>query len=568
MDSLRPQPPLSQALPLPTLQLAANDSLWPHQALDHAFARAMGMLLSAMIPLCYALLGLWAGKDGGWDLLNYHWYNPYAFLNGRMGFDLAVGHHATYYNPLLDLPLYLAGTHLPAALIGFLLSFTQGLNFPLLFWLAWTLFSPLSPGQRLAASAATAMAGMCGAGALMELAAVFHDNIISLGVFAALLILVIPMQTLLTGPRRSAGGWVVLAGILAGVTAGLKLTTATYALGLGGALLLVPASLPRRVWLVCSFACGGLIGLALGGGFWMQRLWEFGGSPFFPYFNDLLHSPLLANASYKDERFIPHDLLAKLFFPFIFSFNSLRVAEWHFRDVRILAAFVVLPCSVVWFMFSKAKREQPCRGETWIDPARGRFVVVAAVIGYGAWLWMFCIYRYLLPVEMLSPVLMAVALGWMPLSNKARMAALLTLLLVSQAMVQVSFAQRSPWGDRYLEVTVPDISPDEQAMVLMIGHEPSSYVIPYFPPAVPFIRIEGYLAGPYGPATGLTTLMRRRVREHQGARYVLFNPGERAAVPSALAAYGLLLRESSCRAVTSTVNIPLQLCQVYDSRHP
>jgi hypothetical protein len=549
--------------------MAGNGFVWP-QCLDLARARAIGLVLSAICPLCFGLLGLWAGKDGGWDLLNYHWYNPYAFLNNRMGFDLAVGHHATYYNPLLDLPLYLAaGAHVPAAVTGFLLSCTQGLNFPLLFWLGWALFSPLTAGQRLAASAATALAGMCGAGALMEVAAVFYDNIISLGVFAACLILVSRQQTLITGQGRIAGGWVLLAGILAGATAGLKLTTATYALGLGGALLLVPASLPRRLLLVSSFAVGGLTGLALGGGFWMQRLWEFGGSPFFPYFNDLLHSPLLADASYKDERFIPHDLLTKLLFPFVFSFNSLRVAEWQFRDVRILTAFVLLLGGAGWLILRTVMgRPQPPRATPWIDPAAGRFLVVAAAIGYGAWLWMFCIYRYLLPVEMIAPLLMAVALGWMPLTNGTRMAVLLTLLVLSQALVQVSFAQRYPWGDRYLEVQPPAIAADEQAMILMTGREPMAYVIPFFSPQVPFIRIDGYLVGPYGPDTGLTTLMRRRVREHPGRRYVLFSPGERGDATGALAAYGLVIKEATCRAVTSTVNIPLDLCRVAEAGVP
>ena len=56
-------------------------------------------------PLAVAALSLWLGQSTSWDLRNYHWYNPYALLTGRMGFDAAVAHHATYYNPLIDLPL-------------------------------------------------------------------------------------------------------------------------------------------------------------------------------------------------------------------------------------------------------------------------------------------------------------------------------------------------------------------------------------------------------------------------------------------------------------------------------
>src|SRR5579862_9754174 len=54
---------------------------------------------------------LWLGKDTSWDFRNYHWYIPYAFLNGRLGFDVAVAHQATYYNPLLDVPFYWLASH-------------------------------------------------------------------------------------------------------------------------------------------------------------------------------------------------------------------------------------------------------------------------------------------------------------------------------------------------------------------------------------------------------------------------------------------------------------------------
>ena len=551
---------------LPARQTLADSVWWP-ASLDHSLARKAGMVLSVLFPLCYGLLGVWVGKDAGWDLQNYHWYNPYAFLTGRLGVDLAVGHHATYFNPFLDIPLYWAGEHLPSSLVGFLLSLVQGLNFPLLFWLAWTLFSPLTPGQRLAVSAVTAIAGMSGAGALMGLAGCANDNITSLGVLASLLIMVCRHQTLINGNRLAAGGWAGLAGIVAGVTAGLKLTTATYALGLGGALLFIPASLPRRITLAFSCAVGGLIGLALGGGFWMHRLWEFSGSPFFPYFNDLLHSPLLSDASYRDKTFIPTDLLTRILFPFYFSFDSFRVAEWYFRDIRILTAFVVLIGSASWILASKVRKACLPADSTWIDPAPGRYLAVASAISYAAWLWMFCIYRYLLPLEMIAPLLIAVALGGLPLSNKSRTALLLTLLILSQAMVEVSFGGRKPWGDRYLEVTAPLIPGDEQAMVLMTGYEPMSFVIPSFPTSTSFLRIEGFLAGAE-ETTGLTALMHRRVSEHRGTRYVLFDPRERDFVPKALAAYGLHFEELSCQKVASNIIDPLKFCRVYESQLP
>lgn len=560
MQSVHPQTPLYRNVTSAVQQAAAGD-LPRSSVIPLSQARTTGVWLSVIIPLCIGLLGVWAGKDGSWDVLNYHWYNPYAFLSDRLGFDIAVGHHATYYNPLLDIPLYLAGEHLPPVLTGFLLSLTQGLNFPLLFWLAWSVFAQLAPNYRLALCIITAAAGMTGAGAVFEVAGAAHDNITSLGVLAALLCIVSRYQALIGLSSLSAARWAGVAGVFVGITASLKLTTATYAVGLGGALLFFPVPWPRRLTLAVACALGGVAGFILGGGFWMLRLWEFSGSPFFPYFNDLLHSPLLASASYRDTTFIPPDTMTRLLFPFFFTFDSFLVAEWHFRDARILTAFVMLPCCLLWLAAGKFRRRPSLADQDWTAPGVARFLTAAAAISYAAWLGMFCIYRYLLPLEMLCPLLIAVALGWIPLRNQARAALLVGLLTFCQAMVDVNYDGRKPWGDRYVEVTAPDIAPDEQAMVLMTGFAPMAFVIPYFPPSIPFLRIDGYLAAAH-ETTGLTERLHRRVRDHHGRRYVLFAPNEKDTVPSALAAYGLALDDSPCRPVPSNLTEPLRLCLV------
>src|SRR5258708_27729034 len=66
------------------------------------------------------------GKDTSWDFRNYHWYAPYAFLNNRLGFDVAVAHQASYYNPTLDLPFYWLATHTHSWLALAVLGAAQG----------------------------------------------------------------------------------------------------------------------------------------------------------------------------------------------------------------------------------------------------------------------------------------------------------------------------------------------------------------------------------------------------------------------------------------------------------
>ena len=86
----------------------------------------MVRLLVCLTPLAFGAYALWVGQDNSWDLRNYHYYNPFAFLTGRLGYDVAVSHVATYYNPLMYIPFYWAVSSLPPKAIGFLLGVIPG----------------------------------------------------------------------------------------------------------------------------------------------------------------------------------------------------------------------------------------------------------------------------------------------------------------------------------------------------------------------------------------------------------------------------------------------------------
>ncbi len=50
-------------------------------------------------PLLGVLLALQLGQDQSWDLLNYHYYNPFALLEQRWGFDVAPAMRQTWFSP-------------------------------------------------------------------------------------------------------------------------------------------------------------------------------------------------------------------------------------------------------------------------------------------------------------------------------------------------------------------------------------------------------------------------------------------------------------------------------------
>ena len=69
-------------------------------------------------PLVFGFMAVWLGQDANWDLRNYHWYNAYAFLNGRDGFDLLPSQTPYFYNPLMDVPVFWVNRIFPARACG------------------------------------------------------------------------------------------------------------------------------------------------------------------------------------------------------------------------------------------------------------------------------------------------------------------------------------------------------------------------------------------------------------------------------------------------------------------
>src|SRR5438270_12031516 len=55
----------------------------------------------------FACVALLLGRDTNWDLRNYHFYNAYALLEGRLWRDLAPANAQAFLHPGLDVPFYL-----------------------------------------------------------------------------------------------------------------------------------------------------------------------------------------------------------------------------------------------------------------------------------------------------------------------------------------------------------------------------------------------------------------------------------------------------------------------------
>jgi hypothetical protein len=541
---------------------------------------AYGLMIAG--PLLIGLLTILLGQDANWDLRNYHWYNAYAFLNGRYGFDLLPSQTPWFYNPTLDVPYFLLANAVPMQLAAFVLGAVQGLNFVLLFLLAHAALNLADPWRKTLACGALAALGMLGGGGIAQLGTVFYDNVTSLGIFLSALLVIKFL------PRRV--GWMLLAGIPAGMMMGLKLPSVIFCVGLCGALLFVPTSPLRRLLLAMNFGIGVLIGIAITYAHWGWFLQTQFGSPMFPYFNNLFQSPLAPLTSARDMQFLPQDWLARLLFPFSFTANPKLVGEVEWRDWRIaiwygLMALVAGAGFIKWLNALRHPRvgggprvslnginsklvDGRLRGHDAESGSLQRqtitFLLTMAALSYAAWLLVFAIYRYAIPLEMLAPLLIVLLAGMLPVPHKARTVTAVALLLVVALSVQPGdWTRQRPWLKHPVEAEIPPLGDTSNLMILMAGFEPYSHLIPSFPPEVPFVRIQSNFASP-DEDKGINQRIQDRIAGHPGRFMLLIPPWQYTLADQALRHLKLTLKPQTCQKVRDKLydEYQLDLCNV------
>jgi hypothetical protein len=521
-------------------------------------------LLLLSIPPTFGLVALLLGQDASWDLRNYHFYNPFAFLTGRMGHDIAMAQVATYYNPLLHLPFHAVVVNCPPKVVSFLLGLLPGLNIFLLYGIARRTIGPALGDRAPWWCLAAALMGLLGAGNLSEIGTSFADNIVSLPVLAALWLLV-RWRALLAAPGAAGPGIAAAAGLLAGAALGLKQPYAIYAVGLCAAFFVLALPWHRRFVLAFVFGLGVLAGAALTGGFWMLELWRRYQNPIFPYFNQVFQSPWGATAPYRDERFLPTGLVTHMLFPIWFTIDPLHVAEVPFRDLRFALLYMAL---IVWPVHRLvARMRKPVMGPTAAEPVPMLgFLVLFMVVTFAVWMKLFAIYRYLMVGEMLAPLVLIMVLGLLVKTSQRRTALVMGCLALILVTVRPAYWGRTAWGNDYFGIQAPVVQTPADTVVLAAGLEPVAYMIPFFPAEVRFLRIQSYFTGPSTQANATDRRMHEIIAGHQGALFILYRAHEAITSQAALAAYSLTQTKEGCQtflpAIEPDRTHPFYFCPV------
>jgi len=507
------------------------------------------LLFLGAVILAWSLLVISLGKDMSWDFRNYHWYVPYAFLNGRFGFDIAVAHQATYYNPFLDVPFYLLATHAPSWFAVGVMGGVQGANVVPLYLLARSILH--LPEKKVAAAI---LALFCVGGSLNVglVGATYYDSVLSVLILSGLTAIVLNRETLRNGPLKE--GFLVsgLAGFAVGCAVGLKLPEAPFALGFGATLLVLPGDLKHRAARTLAGAIGGVAGVVAFEGFWFLMLYQVTGNPLFPYFNQYFHSPLALHASYRDTRFIPKGLMKRLLFPILFSLDWRVADDLPFQDIRVGLAYVL---GLATLPIALARRAR----DPIVDLSAAAALFAFSAVSYMAWILMFGIYRYIIALEMLAPILIVAAVGLWRVSQYARLVTLGALGVLILVTTRYEFLDHAPLGDPYIQVARLPIREVDRSMVLMTGEAPMGFIASTLPHQIPVLRIDGWMIQPKDGSL-LTVETRTRVKTFKGDLYVIADEYEVGRAGAALADYGLGMRWTECKVFSTNLGGQYRFC--------
>ena len=502
---------------------------------------------------CVALavfLSLWRGQDANWDLRNYHYYNPYAWVNDRATIDIAPAQLQSFHSPFADLPYYyMTRAGFSSWLVSAILALPAAIA---LFFLALSSKFFLPRAQQniyLVAIIIVAATGASGGPLIGTTMSEWH--LVALYLCAVWLILkpfAIDDAFVLTKLRLKN---VLAAGFLGGLAVGFKLTAGAYALGLAVLVVALPTGLFERSRRLAVLGLGGVAGAVISYGPWGYELWTRFGNPFFPYFNDVFLSPWAEPYRFADTRYVADSLWKFLTTPWLIMKNTVGfVSELSFRDWRLgisLPAFVCL----AWATRSAQKRRM------WIA-----LLLMFSTI-YGLWITFLGYYRYVSLLEVLAPLaifaLIANAEILMPLPRIKMFTAMLITL------VMMGTTEWLPWerikhGAMAVDVNMPSFP--EGSMVIIASSEPLAFLTPNLPPEIPVISVINNFMNPaWGAKSKLQILAAQRVAQHTGPLFALVNLSMRnerqymnVAISDMLLAHGLAVDFNNCKPISSAMS--------------
>ena len=486
-----------------------------------AIAAVRAITLPLICMLLFGSLSVFFGIDSNWDLLNYHYYNVYAWFHGRVGFDLLPAFMQSCINPTLDIPFYLLTQTFTPRVGGFILGAIHGLNVWLLVILARQLLFPHESNwwSRLILLTCCICAVLMPA-FVLELGTTYNDNLISPLTLVSLYILLKELTSKHeTVPVRT----MILAGLLAGASVGIKLTSAPFAAGLLMMTLWCGPTLHRRIVSFFLFGVSALITMLACMAPWSLLMWKHFQSPLFPYFNNIFKSDMTMHHSFADPRWMNYEgLFEFILYPFRWSLNTKLVTEQIASAPMFFVVYTLLFLVLAIYAVRRIRPQwQPAGMLTGMSVPTAAFITFY-VVSLALWQKMLIYYRYLFVLELLSPVLLLLLLRMLIRRRRVSdiVGALACLGIIWWTPQQIP-SKPAVWPETFFEVQPPELPDPANTLILLPDHRaPLAFMIPSFDPRIRFVRVAGLLSEP-GLDVGVQQVARDIIEKHDGPIYAM-----------------------------------------------
>lgn len=503
--------------------------------------RNFSILLFGMLGC--GLLAIYFGKELNWDLANYHYYNPISFFQSRWNKDYwppTLIH--VHFTPTLDFLTYFLIHYFPPMTAVFLLGALHGINFWLIYAIAYLLTN-----KKIILSLLLAGLGLYGPTALAGIGSFQHDNLVSLFVLSFILCQV-KLWQVYASDKAFSYPLFLFSGLILGIGVGCKLTTGLFIPAYVLSLTCLSLSWRFKLKLISLFSVTVTVGIILSSGYWMLFLWQQYQNPIFPLWNGIFHSPYFPSVNWHDQRFLPKTLSQVLFFPFYFSLDG-RTNDVPFRDFRFAICYALVIAFVLQSIVNKLLKRK-INGSlvmTWF--------LLFFIFSYLFWQSYFSIMRYIVVLEMLAPLLIYLLLTTLiPDKIIAFSFASLSLFFIAITLIPASMI-RAPWYKTdYFNVKLPGIVALNQqaqtvltpfpAYALQTHPRPQLYLIPFFPKHWRFIGIS-YTGMEYTLSNKLPSLL-----QSDQSIYLLVTPTYLASMYQVAASLGFV-HQGKCYTVTS-----------------
>ena len=420
---------------------------------------------------CIMILTMcWAGHkkvDNMWDFQNYHYFNAFALFHDTSNF-LVPGGVNTFFNPILDIPLYLYIQFLNnyPTLIYALQGIWGGLLFCAIFKITMLFFNRYS-SKALVYALLTIIISLTGRITISQIGSSTNESAVAaMDLWGIYFILkMIKYQRLQTWYK-----W-LLCGVFMGIALGLKQNSISVCIAAGLTLICMYPYIKGTFKSIALFALGGLCGYLIINGWFMYHYWQQYGNPFFPFLNGIFKSPYMDAINYNDKACLP-ELSSETFKYYLWKSTQPRNrCENFFRDdfrTNIYNTFALI--SLLWVIFAGKIKQ--------VYKQYPLHVAIFLIYNftYCIWFFAFSVLRYMVLIEAVAAIMFVQIFQIQAVKNRS-------LCFVFGVMCCVLCHWRSyylhlrPYRNVDSYFTMERIKLPENTLVKIYGSQ-SSFIIP------------------------------------------------------------------------------------------